>query len=85
MDAYNIEELMEARKLASLRRHKKYAKQYYAANSEKCCNLSKMYYHNNYEKYIKNRNETEERRKAVKKWKLENQEKKQQYSGSLQG
>ena len=67
---------MEARKLACKMRRRKYSKEYYAANSEKCRNYKKMYYENNSEQINKYRRETEERRKAVMKWKLENREKK---------
>ena len=74
--AYNVEELMEARKLARSMRCRKYNKEYYAANSEKIKNDKKMYYENNSVQINKYRRETEERRKAVMKWKLENQEKK---------
>ena len=72
--AYNVEELMEARKLARSMRCRKYNKEYYAANSEKIKNDKKMYYENNSVQINKYRRETEERRKAVKKWKLHNRD-----------
>ena len=71
--AYNVEELMEARKLAYKRRLKKYAKDYYAANSEKYRNYKKMYYENNREQCNKYRREI--RRRAYKKRKHDNREK----------
>ena len=74
--AYNVEELMEARKLALLRRRKKYRMD----NSEKRRDYMKMYYENNREYVLEQQNkyyrEDKIRRKAVKKWKLDNQEKK---------
>ena len=76
MAVYNVQELMDARKLVYKVRRRKYSKEYYAANSEKCRNYIKMHYKNNHEQINKYRRETKVRRKAVKKWKLDNQEKK---------
>ena len=73
--AYNVEELMEARKLARSMRCRKYNKEYYAANSEKIKNDKKMYYENNCEQINKYIRENRAKIKAIKKWKLDNQEK----------
>ena len=74
--AYNVEDLIEARKLASVRRRKKYRMD----NSEKIGKYMKTYYEDNREYFLeqisKYGSETKVRRKAVKKWKLDNQEKK---------